>query len=686
MIRVLLVGGGKGGAALLKAFRRMAAVQVVGVVDIDPQAPAVRLAMEWGLAVDRDYKPYLEQTDVIMEATGDPDVYEEIRARKPPGVTLVPGAVASLLMTLLQEKEELIERLSRQRDELNVILNSTHDAMVAVDQAGRITLFNAAAERLTGLSAGQVLGTEARHTIPNSRLHIVLQTGQAELNQLQELGPVKIITNRMPVRDKDGKLIGAVAVFRDVTELLGLAEEVTNLREIRTLLEAIINATEDAISVVDSEGKGILINPAYTRLTGLAAEDVIGKPATVDIAEGESMHYRVLRTRQAVRGVPMKVGPARREVIVNCAPIIVGGELKGSVGVIHDISEIQKLTEELDRARRLIRKLEAKYTFEDILGESPAFLAAVRLARAAAQTPATVLLRGESGTGKELFAHAIHNESERRYHQFIRVNCAALSQTLLESELFGYEEGAFTGAKRGGKKGLFEEASGGTIFLDEIGELPPSTQAKILRVLQEKEVVRVGGTRSIPVDVRIIAATHVHLERAIAEGRFREDLYYRLNVMPIVIPPLRERKEDIALLARQFVRKFNQEFGRQVAGLTPEAIRLLEQYPWPGNVRELENVIGRAMIHVGYTDTMIDVCHLPVADLQTSPAEPAPSPEEESLEAVVRAAEKAHIERVLARTGGNKTEAARRLGISVRNLYYKLEKLGIEPQGVAPRT
>ncbi|WP_407635224.1 sigma 54-interacting transcriptional regulator [Kyrpidia tusciae] len=679
VVRVLLVGGGKGGTALLRAFHSMEAVRVVAVVDLDPGAPALGLAREWGIETAADYRPYLHGVDVVIEATGDVGVYREIDSARPPGVTLVPGPLAELLMTLLQEKEQLIHRLSRQRHELDAILNSTHDAMMAVDQTGCITLFNAAAQRLTGLSADEVLGTQAKATIPNSRLHIVLQTGQEELNQLQDLGRVKIITNRMPVRDEDGRVVGAVAVFRDVTELFGLAEEVTNLREIQSLLEAIINATQDAISVVDREGKGILINPAYTRLTGLGPDDVIGKPATVDIAEGESMHYRVLRTRRAVKGVPMKVGPARREVIVNVAPILVDGELKGSVGVIHDISEIQQLTEELDRAKRLIRKLEAKYTFEDIIGHSPSFVSAVQLARSAAQTPATVLLRGESGTGKELFAHAIHNESARRYHQFIRVNCAAFSESLLESELFGYEEGAFTGAKRGGKKGVFEEASGGTLFLDEIGELPLPTQAKILRAIQEKEIVRVGGSRAIPVDVRIIAATHVNLEKAIEEGRFRQDLYYRLNVMPIVLPPLRERKEDIEPLARQFVRKFNQDFGRQVEGLTPRAIARLEEYPWPGNVRELENVIGRAMIRVGYTDTWIDTVHVPLSDLGGAAINPAQPEDDRTLEDVVTAAEKAHIQRVLDKVGGNKTEAARRLGISVRNLYYKLEKLGMDP-------
>jgi len=291
------------------------------------------------------------------------------------------------------------------------------------------------------------------------------------------------------------------------------------------MLEAIIQSSDEAISVVDEHGNGIMINPAYTRLTGLTREQVVGKPATADIYEGESMHLKVLKTKKPVRGVRMKVGPNRKDVIVNVAPIIVDGVLKGSVGVIHDVSEIQSLTEELQKARQIIRTLEAKYTFSDIIGSSEEMQLAIEKAKLGAKTPATVLLRGESGTGKELFAHAIHNESNRKYNKFIRVNCAAISESLLESELFGYEEGAFSGARRGGKRGLFEEANNGSIFLDEIGELSPETQAKLLRVLQENEIVRVGGTKAIPINVRVIAATNINLEKAMAEGKFREDLY-----------------------------------------------------------------------------------------------------------------------------------------------------------------
>lgn len=465
-----------------------------------------------------------------------------------------------------------------------------------------------------------------------------------------------------------------------------LTSEISNLREVQTLLQAIIQSTEDAISVADAEGKGILINPAYTRLTGLTQADVLGKPADVDIAEGESMHLRVLRTRQPVRNVQLKVGPLKREVLVDVAPILVGDELKGSVGVIHDVSEIRRLTEELQRANHLIRAVQAKYRFEDIIGKSPAIVLAVEQARRAAQTPATVLLRGESGTGKELFAHAIHHESERSGHPFVRVNCAALSEALLESELFGYEEGAFTGARRGGKKGLFEEASGGTLFLDEIGEMTPATQVKLLRALQEKEIVRVGGSQPITVNVRVIAATHVNLEQAVAQRRFREDLYYRLNVIPIFIPPLRYRREDIAMIAKYIVYRQNQTFGRNVERISSEAESALASYDWPGNVRELENAIGRAMIHMAYQETVLEAHHLPLLQKIKRQDEGegtlhgwtvgARIGSNETLQEIMKRLETEIIQQMLQETEGNKTEAARRLGISVRSLYYKLGDTG----------
>lgn len=568
--------------------------------------------------------------------------------------------------------------------EIELILNSTHDAMIAVNTKGIITLFNRAAERLTQIRTEDAMGRYVGDVVKDTRLPFILETGQSELNRQQDLGSIKIITNRMPVKDDGGNVVGAIAVFRDITEVIKLAEEITNLKEMQSMLAAIFNATQDAISVVDQEGLGVMINPAYTRITGLSEKDVIRKPATVDIAEGESLHMQVIKTKKPIKGALLKVGPTHKEVLVNAAPIIVDGELRGSVGVIHDISEITKLSKELKQAKEIIRSLEAKYTFEDIVGDDPLLLAAIDKARKAAEIPVTVLLRGESGTGKEIFAHAIHNASERKFRKFIRVNCTAISESLLESELFGYEEGAFTGAKKGGRKGLFEEANGGTIFLDEIGEISPGTQAKLLRILQEKELVRVGGTKPITVDVRIITATNVDLEAAINNGRFRADLYYRLNVFPIKIPPLRARIGDIYDLTIFFIKKFNQQYGRNIKDIAHQAVGKLKSYNWPGNVRELENVVGRAIINMKTGETVIMESHLPpferMLDKSETPfmAREVYEDASRSLNEIVEDAEKKYIRQVMKQCDGNKTNAAKMLDISLRSLYYKLERYGIE--------
>jgi PAS domain S-box-containing protein len=564
--------------------------------------------------------------------------------------------------------------------ELDIILDSTHDGMIAINKTGVVTLFNKAAERITGLKAETVLNRPAVDVIPNTRLHVVLSEGKSEINQEQRLNDVVIVTNRVPVKDEEGEIIGAVAVFRDITEIRTLTDKVTGLWNVQSLLEAVIESTADAISVADEQGNNMIVNPAYTRLTGLTKDAVLHKPVTIDIAEGESMHLKVLRTGHPVRNVRMKVGPAKKEVIVNVAPIFIDGRIRGSVGVIHDISEIMGLTEELAQARKLIRHLKARYTWSDIIGTSPAMVAAKDQARRAAETPATVLLRGESGTGKELFAHAIHNASTRQKGQFVRVNCAALSENLLESELFGYVEGAFTGALKGGKKGLFEEANGGTIFLDEIGEISLSLQRKLLRVLQEREIVRVGSTMPLSVDVRVITATNANLEQKVKDGTFKGDLYYRLNVLPIAIPPLRAREEDIPRLVQHLIFRLNQEFGRQVTGMAPEALAELEKYPWPGNVRELENVLGRAMINMRPQERVIDTQHLPILEcekiteafLASEQVVPA-----RTLDQVVADAERTAIIKALRETGGNREKAAEILDIALRNLYYKIKKYGI---------
>lgn len=681
MQRVLIVGAGQGGSALLETLLKTNTVQIIAIADLDLEAPGMDEAKKNGIETTTDWKEYIkDDIDIIIETTGSSAVLKELIEQKPEHAVIVPSSMAYVMSELMSEKQQLIQILKEQTYKHDRIFNATNDGMIFINMDEEVVLFNRSAAKMVGCSQKDAIGRHIREVIPNTKLPDILRSREPEFNQKQFLNQqIQIVTTRLPIIDDAGRMLGALSIFKDITDAVELAEEVTNLKEVRTMLEAIIQSSDEAISVVDEQGKGILINRAYTKMTGLTDKEVVGKPAGADISEGESMHLKVLETRRPVRGVRMKVGPNKKDVIVNVAPVIVDGILKGSVGVIHDVSEIQSLTNELNKARQLIRTLEAKYTFEDIIGESEQMLVALEQAKLGAKTPATILLRGESGTGKELFAHAIHNESDRKYNRFVRVNCAALSETLLESELFGYEEGAFSGARRGGKKGLFEEANQGSIFLDEIGEMTPSTQAKLLRVMQEKEIVRVGGTKAIPVDVRVITATNVNIEKAMAEGKFREDLYYRMNRYPISIPPLRQRLEDIESLSKRLIQKINLDYGRNVSGLTDRALNRLRSYSWPGNVRELENVLGRAMIFLNPQEEWIDEAHIAFMESEEheekEQQELAVSQfEGETLSDAVEAFEAQLIKQTLEKHQFNRTKTAKTLGISIRNLYYKMDK------------
>ncbi len=681
MKNVIIIGAYKVGTALVKIIEKSQALNLMAVIDQNEDAPGIRLAQEKNIATGTNWKEYMDEpVDVVIETTGDEETFTSLREVKDRQWVIIPPSVAILVSNLIEEQENLINQISRQSRQQDLVLSSSHDGVIAIDNNRRIIIMNKSAEIMTGLTVEEVIGKEITEIIPSSELPRILDIGKTEVNKEQVLSNgSKIITTRTPMIDDDGNIIGAFAVFKDITEVVEMAEEVTSLKSVQTMLEAIIHSSQEAITVVDEEGKGLMVNPAYTRLTGLKSEDIYGKPATTDISEGESMHMKVLRTRKPVRGVRLKVGPKRRDVVVNVAPVIVDGKLKGSVGVIHDISEIQSLTAELQRARQIIRTLEAKYTFSDIIGDSKEMNFAIDQAKLGASTPATVLLRGESGTGKELFAHAIHNGSSLKYNKFVRVNCAAISESLLESELFGYEEGAFSGAKKGGKRGLFEEANGGSIFLDEIGELSSDTQAKLLRVLQENEIIRVGGTKPIPIKVRVIAATNVNLEKRIIEGSFREDLYYRINRLPIFIPPLRERKEDIGKLCDHLIRKLNQDYGRNIEGITEKGIEYLCKFHWPGNVRELENILGRAIIHLSFHESWIDVTSIPSLDTGVEPSSDSQaSHSDQPLQEQVDQFEKGLIQKTLKECNGNKTKTAKTLDVSLRNLYYKIDKYDIE--------
>jgi transcriptional regulator with PAS, ATPase and Fis domain len=460
--------------------------------------------------------------------------------------------------------------------------------------------------------------------------------------------------------------------------------------------EQIINLLAERIVVTDREGIIIYINEAYCEFLGTTVEEAINRPVQ-DVIENSRMHIVAKTGKKELAALHPINGS---EMIANRYPLFVEGKLVGALGTVMFRSpeewrmyktKIQHLVEELKYYKTKVEKeLKSKYYFQDLIGSSQPFLAAKNLAERISASNSSVLLIGESGTGKELFAHAIHNHSLRCSLPFVAINCASIPEHLLESELFGYDDGAFTGAKKGGKKGQFEMANNGTLFLDEIGDMPLSMQSKLLRVLQEKEVQRVGGQKSIPVDVRIIAATHRNLEKMVDEGKFRRDLYYRLNVIKIEIPSLNKRKEDIKLISMGLLKKLERKFFRTGIEISKEVEQRLMEHSWPGNIRELENVLERAInVLDGQT---IEVFHLPLylreLELQSSsqvdspvantkPVEKLSSPIPPLKETLAQV-EKEAIINALTVTNGNKQEAARLLEIGKTRFYEKCKLYDIK--------
>lgn len=355
-------------------------------------------------------------------------------------------------------------------------------------------------------------------------------------------------------------------------------------------LKTILNSVSEGIIAVNKEGKITHINEVASRIFHTTWEEALGLDAEM-IFEANPPILETLRTGASYSLKERKIRKGSKTIhfLTSGVPILNDkGHIIGGVMTIKDYRQFEEILSKVERKPLAI-------TFDFIIYQSQRMKQLVDTAKTVAKGNSTILLRGESGTGKEMFAKAIHVESPRSQSPFIPINCAALPDTLLESELFGYEEGAFTGAAKGGKKGLFEQASGGTLFLDEIGEISPHVQVRLLRVLQEGMIRRVGGAKEIPVDVRIIAATHRNLEEMIGSGEFREDLYYRLNVIPLKIPALRERAEDIPLIAHALIRKIAKKLGKSEIHLTKESMDLLMAQPWPGNVRQLENTLERIL-------------------------------------------------------------------------------------------
>ena len=383
---------------------------------------------------------------------------------------------------------------------------------------------------------------------------------------------------------------GKAAIYKAIKEAKTVVSVRRKERERAELLKTVIDTSTDGIIAVDKECHITIFNPVAAEIFRSSPQTVIGRLVN-EVISNTRLDSVV---KQGITEIGEIMHISDRILVTKRIPITVNNEVLGAIASFQDVTQLQRF-EQAVRQKLYEKGLVAKCTLEKIVGSSQQFLMVKEQVRQYAKTNSTVLITGETGTGKELFAQSIHNLSNRKKGPFVAVNCAALPESLLESELFGYEEGAFTGAKRGGKMGLFELAHGGTLFLDEIGEMAMPLQARLLRTLQEKEVMRVGGHKVLPIDVRVVVATNQNLAKMVDENRFRADLYYRLYVLPIQIPPLRERAEDIPLLAKHFVRQFS-ELNSKVNGITNAAIAILQQNPWKGNVRELINVLERVVL------------------------------------------------------------------------------------------
>ena len=439
-------------------------------------------------------------------------------------------------------------------------------------------------------------------------------------------------------------------------------------------VKIILDSLYDGILIIDSEGIVRYINPAYTRITKVKEEDIIGKKLS-DVRKGSYL-TEVIKSGKLQLNVHRKMDEV--EYIVNMVPIYgKKNKVLGGISLLNELNDVYKLTEKLNLSKIIIQNLKehvkslgsGKYNFDDIIAVDKKSVEIKEFAKRIALTDSNVLITGESGTGKELYASAIHNFSLRKDFPFIPVNCASFEKSLIESELFGYEEGTFTGAKKNGKTGLFQLANGGVLFLDEIGELEYGLQGKLLRVLQEKSIRKIGGSKEIPIDVRLICATNKDLFKLMEEGKFRRDLYYRIAIIPLTIPPLRERKDDIPALANKFISDLSQKYKKDMF-LSQEAIQLLKEYEWCGNIRELKNIIE-------FTFNMREEKVILKEHLPIKVEENILDSEIIELNEYINKVKKEYINKAIAKYGDSvegKKKAAKALGISLATFYNKLNR------------
>lgn len=556
---------------------------------------------------------------------------------------------------------------------LQIIIDNIFDG-VAIEIKGKVVFCNEFFEKVMDLKKEDIINKSFDQIFKDEELlKMVSNSSNVEKKEIT-IGKKHILFKKSTIKISDS-ISPNILVFKDIT-MENFSEAFSKeLNENVELLGDLFSHAYHGMAIVDDEGK--IIKWDYEDLLGYKEEEVLGKYAP-DVIENTRLHIVAKTGKKEICDLQMVNG---RYLITSRIPLIRDGKVIGAVGTVFfkNVEELKSLVNKIDLLENTVNKYKSeisqlyrtKYSFDDIITKNREMLNIRDVARKAARSHSTVLIQGESGTGKEFFAHAIHNGSQRKYGPFVTINCAAIPRELLESELFGYEEGAFTGAKKHGKMGKFELANGGSILLDEIGSMPIEMQAKLLRLLEAREFERVGGTGRIDLDVRIIASTNEDLEEQVKEGKFRQDLYYRLNVIRIKIPPLRDRIDDIPILSQNLLESLSRDLMIAVGELSPKTIDILKKHDWPGNVRELRNVIERA-INIAQGDKIYPE-YLPDYILEKADFNKHQIVEGGLLKNIVAKAEVDAIIKVLRECDDNKTLAAKKLGIHRTALYKKME-------------
>lgn len=483
------------------------------------------------------------------------------------------------------------------------LFDSIHSGVIAINREGTVVVCNRMAQEMMGLG-NDVIGQQITSLVPNTELLNIINTGVSHYGRKFYHKDKIFMVTRIPLFN-NGNIVGAVTIFQDITELEDIYAELESIKQLNLELEGIIASSHDGVIITDGEGNVIKINNSLLRVTDLPEECFLGKKIDSLQEEGhfsyEPIAKRARIEKKIITGLQrIETG---KEVMVTSTPVFDEvGQVVRVVTNVKDMSEILDLQEQLKQSLEVSghlrtefnKLLEDELRSNELITRNHKMLNIVELIRRVADSNATVMLQGESGVGKEVFAKLVHVWSKRK-GAFLKVNCSALPGHLLESEIFGYARGAFTGANSLGKPGLFELADEGTLFLDEIEDLPLELQGKFLRVLQDGEFIRLGGTNVIKVNVRIIAASNKNLNAMVDENKFRQDLYYRLNVVPVVIPPLRERVEDIPLLTEYFLGRLNEKYHTKKT-IAPQLLKSFINHQWPGNVRELKNILERLIL------------------------------------------------------------------------------------------